>query len=132
MREYAQAVIVEGAARTPEVEVKSKFYQAPIFLLRYNFLPQGIALPADKKQRCLIIPFPKRAERTIPNDSSCPECERLELAYEHAVVEIRELMCTRFSTIGEKVRRLHECQDARSIALQAFYDHKASHYRRPV
>jgi len=60
----------------------------------------------------------------------CPECKRLELAYEASIEEIYAVLNGSFETVGEKLNRLSEKQSSRDKALLAFYEHKAFHIRR--
>ena len=87
-------------------------------------------METDTARRGTLILVSKTKEEPVSNTSFCHLCESLELDCERAVDEIRLLMNTKFPTVGEKVRRLHQCQTVRDVALRAFYEHESLHRRR--
>jgi|SRR6266487_1336898 hypothetical protein len=57
----------------------------------------------------------------------CRQCQKLEHQYQVSVDEIFAVLDRRFLTMEEKLCRLHELQDMRDKAAQAWSEHKRSH-----
>jgi DNA-binding response OmpR family regulator len=64
--------------------------------------------------------------------SKCPECQRLELAYETSIQEIHAVVNGSFKTVREKLNRLFQKQDIRDQAIRSLHTHKKTHYRKSV
>jgi DNA-binding response OmpR family regulator len=62
----------------------------------------------------------------------CPECQRLELAYETSIQEIHAVANGSFRTVREKLNRLFQKQDIRDQIIRSLHTHKKTHYRRSV
>ena len=60
----------------------------------------------------------------------CPECKRLQLAYDASIQEIYAVVNGSFKTVPEKMNRLFETQDIRDKAVRALHRHKRSHSRK--
>jgi hypothetical protein len=60
----------------------------------------------------------------------CPDCERLERAYQLTIAEIYSVVAGRFKNVAEKLSALFRWQDVRDKAAEAFYEHKKTHARR--
>ena len=63
----------------------------------------------------------------VDNSRGCSECVQLERSYQDTVREIFRVVNTPSSSIGDKLRKLHECQDARDRAVARLYEHKKLH-----
>ncbi len=57
----------------------------------------------------------------------CRQCQKLEHQYQRSVDEIFSVLDRRFMTMDEKLCELHELQDMRDKAAQAWSEHKKSH-----
>ena len=71
---------------------------------------------------------PKQASDTTSKVSvRCRQCRKLEHQYERSVDEIFLVLDRRFMTMEGKLCQLHELQDMRDKAAQAWSEHKKSH-----
>jgi hypothetical protein len=69
---------------------------------------------------------------TVPSARShteCQVCHFLEQTYQNAVQKIYFIAENRFESLGGKLRQLHQWQDIRTDAIEAFYKHKNTHKR---
>ena len=83
-----------------------------------------------KQQRGVLLSFPSREKATPrPAKDSCPECERLEVAYQTAIDGIQAAM-RGGRTVGEKLADIYRKQDERDRAIKEFYSHKAQAHAR--
>ena len=57
----------------------------------------------------------------------CRQCQKLERQYQQTVDEIFSVLDRRFMTMEKKLCELHELQDMRDKAAQAWSEHKKSH-----
>ena len=78
-----------------------------------------------QQKRGILLSFPTR-ESVLPRpkSDSCPECERLDAAYEAVIAEIHAIVRGPFPTVGEKMTRLFQKQDERDRILALLYSHK--------
>jgi len=78
-----------------------------------------------QQKRGTLLSFPMR-ESVLPRpkSGSCPECERLDAAYEAVIAEINAIVRGPFPTVGEKMTRLFQKQDERNRILAQLYSHK--------
>jgi len=71
---------------------------------------------------------PKQASNVASKISEeCRTCQKLERQYQQSVDEIFSVLDRRFMTMDEKFCELHELQDMRDKAAQAWSEHKRSH-----
>jgi len=59
--------------------------------------------------------------------AKCRQCQKLERQYQHTVDEIFSVLDRRFMTMEKKLCELHELQDVRDKAAQAWSENKKSH-----
>lgn len=88
-----------------------------------------MVVPEQKRGILLLFP-PRESPTPRPKNESCPECERLEAAYQAAINEIRAVVRGRFASVREKLARLVESQNKRDRALAQLYSHTRELHRR--
>jgi len=83
-----------------------------------------------KQQRGVLLSFPSR-EKVTPRtaNDSCPECERLEVAYQTTIDGIQAAM-RGARTYSEKLADIYRKQDERDRVMREFYSHKAQAHSR--
>jgi hypothetical protein len=69
----------------------------------------------------------KQASNASRVAAKCRKCKKLECRYQGKIDEIYSLLNIRFKTMDEKLSELHELQDMRDKAAQAWSEHKRSH-----
>jgi hypothetical protein len=84
-----------------------------------------------KQKRGVLLSFPSSRSEIPPKTTKrCPECERLEFAYETVIKEINSVVRGRFPSVEQKLMRLFDQQDVRDRALVVFYSHKKNLHSR--
>lgn len=84
-----------------------------------------------KQKRGVLLLFPVGENTTSPRkNESCAECERLEAAYQSAIVQINAIVRGPFASVGEKLTRLFQKQDERDQTLAQLYSHKEKVHSR--
>src|SRR6266496_6789132 len=80
------------------------------------------------RRKIRALTAPSQASDTISKVSDkCRQCQKLEHQYQRSVDEIFSVLDRRFMTMEEKLCQLHELQDMRDKAAQAWSEHKKSH-----
>jgi hypothetical protein len=79
----------------------------------------------QRQKRGILLLFPFRESATPRStNESCPECKRLETAYQGAIDQIKAIVRGPFASVQEKLTRLFEMQDERDRNLAQLYSHK--------
>jgi hypothetical protein len=83
------------------------------------------SMKLPRQNRGVLLSFPARESATPRlTNQKCPECERLEAAYEAIIGEIKGVVHGSFASVGEKLARLSQKQDERDETLAQLYAHK--------
>lgn len=70
---------------------------------------------------------PSAAIRISRESQRCRECKRLESNVEYAIQSVSLTIRTKFPKLSDKLRVLHQWQDARDNAMETLYEHKKCH-----
>src|SRR6266496_1493599 len=79
------------------------------------------------RRKIRALTAPSQASNIASKISHKCRCQQLERQYQHTVDEIFSVLDRRFMTMEKKLCELHELQDVRDKAAQAWSEHKKSH-----
>ena len=83
-----------------------------------------------QQKRGILLSFPTRGSVTPrPKSDSCPECKRLDAAYEAVIAQINAIVRGPFPSVGEKMTHLFEKHERDKI-LGLLYSHKHNVHSR--